>query len=609
MALTTWRKQPWTWAKTAVGVAVVATLAACGGGGGSSSTPPTSGSTSIGGVAGTGAPMAGAIVTVGCQSGSATATTDASGAFTATFSAPPAGPCAIKAVGVDGSGEELVQYSLLDTLSAGANKANINPATTVMAGQVINDDPEKFFADPTRLAAITPVAVAGAVAFVKEIVGTSIDPLKGVYVADKTNELDQKFDQLKLELGSAGTITVTSKVTGEVIGTVSLGSSSSDKAAYAARLNDPAVVPTTAPAFAALDTQFGAGLTAALAGSNSAAVAALIDDNFRDGGLLKTDLVSEVWSDARGAVIGKFTVFGCGNTGTAPLVEAYRNKTVCRVGAPVTLAGGDRDFFELRVIEKTAGTWLAWGDQRMHRIEIQATALKSVRFDTGGVTPPYQSGLQIWIPVPVGTEPEPEAMPNVAVQSAQVFIGTTKIADLGTVGCSGSDYLQLPGCSGNLVVMSDDAIQALIAAPATNKTVTVKLFGAGEALIKSYDIKLAALPVPVSVLSDPAQRYGSNFAVLNTASITALQQLGTTAQTFNVAWTAGVSVGSFNWNARSNTGNLGGEVELTGNASSASFAADVLAGANYASVYLVSRGSEGRKYWTKYFGCGGNTCF
>lgn len=49
--MTTWRKQPWTWAKTAVGVAVVATLAACGGGGGSSSTPPSTSTASVSGVA------------------------------------------------------------------------------------------------------------------------------------------------------------------------------------------------------------------------------------------------------------------------------------------------------------------------------------------------------------------------------------------------------------------------------------------------------------------------------------------------------------------------------------------------------------------------------
>lgn len=55
MALTTWRKQPWTWAKTAVGVAVVATLAACGGGGGDSAStggnPGSQSNVSVSGVA------------------------------------------------------------------------------------------------------------------------------------------------------------------------------------------------------------------------------------------------------------------------------------------------------------------------------------------------------------------------------------------------------------------------------------------------------------------------------------------------------------------------------------------------------------------------------
>lgn len=49
--MTTWRKLPWTWARTAVGVAVVATLAACGGGGGGSKTATDTNTASVAGVA------------------------------------------------------------------------------------------------------------------------------------------------------------------------------------------------------------------------------------------------------------------------------------------------------------------------------------------------------------------------------------------------------------------------------------------------------------------------------------------------------------------------------------------------------------------------------
>ena len=69
------------------------------------------------------------------------------------------------------------------------------------------------------------------------------------------------------------------------------------------------VVPATAPSFSALDTQFGAGLTAALASADqtsaSTALDAVIDTTFLDGGMTRADLKSELWTNGRGAVFGK----------------------------------------------------------------------------------------------------------------------------------------------------------------------------------------------------------------------------------------------------------------------------------------------------------------
>ncbi|HYR25640.1 MAG TPA: hypothetical protein VEQ09_07410, partial [Aquabacterium sp.] len=513
---------------------------------------------------------------------------------------------------------EIVQYSLLDAVSArAANKANINPATTVVAGEVVNGDPERFFSGASPLSTITPAAVALAITHVQVLVGTSVDPLKGDYVADKTNALDQKFDQLKVEWNPATQqVTVTSKVTGTVVGTVSPSTFDTDKIAYLTQLTNPTVVPTTAPSFAALDTQFGAGLTAALAGSYMTALDALIDSTFRDGGVNRAALENELWSNGRGAVFGKFRVLGCGNTSTNPIDPAYQNKVVCRVAAPVTLTNGQRDFFEVRVIEKAAGTWLAWGDQRPYRVEVKAAALKSVRFDGGVVATPYQSGLQIWIPVPRGSTPDYEAVPNVNVATAKVFIGSNLIATLGTTGCSNSDYLQLmavAGCVGNLVPMSDTDIQTLITDFSTSKTmpvVTVKLFDSGNVLLGSYDIKLAALPLLQADLTDATKPYQANFVTLNAASVTALSQLGAVSQPFNLAWTAGVSVENLSWYAQSSTAPVGGSVEVSLDVASVSFVPNTVVGpVNYASIYMTSRGSEGRKYWTKYFGCGGAACY
>lgn len=605
--------------RSVMGVAAVLALAACGGGGGGSSPSASSGgSATVSGVAGTGAPMAGATVTISCQSGSASATTDANGAFTATFSAPPVAPCAIKAAAIDGAGAEIVQYSVLDTVStSGTNTANINPATTVMAGEVVSGDPEKFFSDATTLTSITPSAVSLAIEHVKVIVGTSVDPLKGTYVADKTNELDQKFDQLKLEWNpDTASVTVTSKVTGTLVGTISTANFDSQKTAYQQQLADPTVVPSTAPSFAALDTQFGAQLTAALAGTDITALNNVIDSTYLDGGLTRTQLESDLWANARGVVLGKFSVLGCGNTGTVPVNTAYQNKVVCRVAAVATLPSGEKDTFEVRVIEKTSGTWMAWGDRRQHRVEVKAAALKSVRFDGGTVGAAYQSGLQIWIPVPRGSNPDVEAIPNTNVATAEVFIGTTRIAVLGTSGCSASDYLQVmltAGCGGNLVPMADSNIQALIASFEANKTlpvVTVNLYDGTSQLIHSYDIKLAGLPLLQTDLADATKPYQANFATLSQASVTALSQLGASAQAMTLSWTAGVSVDNLSWMALSSTAQIGNDRDVAPDATSATFTPEALPNAvNYASVYLTSRGSEGRKYWTKYFGCNGGNCF
>lgn len=609
--------------RSVVGLAALLALAACGGGGGSSSTSSSGGGTTVAGVAGTGAPMAGATVTISCRSGSATATTDANGAFAATFATPPVAPCAIKAVATDGSGAEVVQYALLDVVSASAsNKANINPATTVMVGEVASGDPEHFFTGAAPLSNITPAAVAQAVAHVQVLLGTSIDPLKGVYAADKTNALDQKFDQLQLQWNPGSTsVTVTSKVTGQVVGTVSTATFDADKTAYLIRLGSNSVVPATAPSFAALDTQFGAGLTAALASTTQtaalAALDAVIDTTFLDGGMTRSDIEGELWANGRGAVFGKFSVLGCGNTSTNPSNVAYQNKVVCRVAAPVTLASGERDSFEVRVIEMASGNWQAWGDQRPYRIEVKVAALKSVRFDGGTVASPYQSGLHIWIPVPVGLAPDPEALPNAGVATAKVFINSTLIATLSTTGCSNSDYLQLQaaaGCAGNLVPMTDGDIGTLISSVTSSQpmpVVTVKLFNSSNVQLgTNYNIKLAALPLLSTDLTDATKPYQGNFATLNAASVSALSQLGVVAQTFNLGWTSGVSMDHISWYTQSSSGAAGDGVDVSLDASSASFTAAARPEAvNYASIYMTSRGSEGRKYWTKYFGCGGSVCY
>lgn len=107
--MTTWRKLPWTWARTAVGVAVVATLAACGGGGGGSKTATDTNTASVAGVASKGL-MRNALVsayavksdgTVDRSRALATDRTDSAGLYE--LRGLPAGQVVVIEVTVDGN--------------------------------------------------------------------------------------------------------------------------------------------------------------------------------------------------------------------------------------------------------------------------------------------------------------------------------------------------------------------------------------------------------------------------------------------------------------------------------------------------------------------------
>ncbi|MFT3856716.1 MAG: hypothetical protein QM742_04185 [Aquabacterium sp.] len=599
----------------AIAVTAGLVLTACGGGSGPSDTPAGSSSTSISGVAGTGAPMSGATVTVTCASGSATATAGADGAFTATFTSAPTAPCAIKAVGVDGTGEQIVQYSVLDTVTpSGNNTANVNPATTVVAGAVLSGDPEAFFEDAAaNLGQITPEKVQTAIQQIQVVVG-DIDPIKGEYVADKVNALDQKFDQLKIEWNpSNSTFTVTSKVTGAVVGSAS--TENFDGSTLTTRLNDTSVVPASGPSFAALDTQLGAAINAALSGSSPSALAAVFDPHFKDGGMDAASTVSMVWSEDHGGTVGKFTVVGCKQLPSNDTVGlAYQGKYVCRVGATMN-KDGFSDPFEVRVIEKTSGQWLLFGDQMDYRVEVRPTMERAIRFDGSTLNTGYRTGLQVWVPLPVDGENDPEALPNANVYRVEVKLGDNLLASLSR--CGNADYLQKPSspshCAGNLYDMPDENITMLQQAYANNQVMpmlTIIVYDGSDQVLGTYTHRLSTLPVTLAQIEATDSPYQKRFATLNQASVTALQSLGVNAGTFNLNWTTGSRVDDVSWFASSyGLEPIQGQQEDP-SGSGVSFTAESLGEmVNYASVYISASGNDGRNYWTKYFGCGGMTCF
>ena len=96
---------------------LTSTIVACGGGG-SSGNPPFG---TVGGTAAIGAALANATVKLTCKNGSGNTTTDANGAYSATFSFD--GPCAITAT----SGAVTV-----DSFASGAGTFNVTPLTELL---------------------------------------------------------------------------------------------------------------------------------------------------------------------------------------------------------------------------------------------------------------------------------------------------------------------------------------------------------------------------------------------------------------------------------------------------------------------------------------------
>lgn len=115
-------------------------LSACGGGGGSSSV-----SNSIGGVAATGAPMAGAAITLTCANGATKSTTaDSSGQYSFTDLSGCTAPYVVSATGpVNGTTESLT--SVYPTSVSGAQTLNVTPITNAIAATLSsNGDPKNL---------------------------------------------------------------------------------------------------------------------------------------------------------------------------------------------------------------------------------------------------------------------------------------------------------------------------------------------------------------------------------------------------------------------------------------------------------------------------------
>lgn len=201
-----------------------AALTACGGDGGGESPAPT---VTLSGTAAMGAPMAGATIVVadatgaevqGCKNSSGrtvTCTTRPDGGFTLTLKSGAKAPFVLTATPVGGG---MAQVSMASEATSGT--VNITPITTLIAAALApSGNPHSLRASDFD-AATLQAAVAEIVAALKPLldaVGTTADPLTGLFVTDGTG-MDKALDVLDVRVvpdGNSATVSAEIKLSGD----------------------------------------------------------------------------------------------------------------------------------------------------------------------------------------------------------------------------------------------------------------------------------------------------------------------------------------------------------------------------------------------------------
>lgn len=190
------------------------TLAGCGGGGSTSTTAtPT---TSLSGVAATGAAFTDATVTVMDSRGQSvgTGTVGADGTFNITLTAGAVAPFILTATrtSADGATESLVSVVPTGTGTTAAATVNISPVTNLIASRLSSSgDPTKLGAElAAGTSTVNATTVAAKVVEVQTILApiltatgtTGTDPLTGTFATDGTG-YDRLLDSIKVTITPA----------------------------------------------------------------------------------------------------------------------------------------------------------------------------------------------------------------------------------------------------------------------------------------------------------------------------------------------------------------------------------------------------------------------
>ena len=207
---------------TAVAVATAALVAACGGGGGGGDVAATQSDVQLSGVAATGLALASAPVDVKCASGTGTATTNESGAYTVTV-ANGALPCIVKVTGTAADGTTVTLHSLAEGTGTTAT-ANVTPLTELILARATGAVPsalyENFTSGTVTVPALTQATtdVLAAMGGAAGIDLSGVDPFKGSLVAATTTNPDagNAYDKLLDQLGAVVTPAMLPQVVSQV---------------------------------------------------------------------------------------------------------------------------------------------------------------------------------------------------------------------------------------------------------------------------------------------------------------------------------------------------------------------------------------------------------
>lgn len=193
----------------ALACATMVYLAGCGSGGNSSNSAPPANSgaatsqvtAAMSGVAATGAPLVGVVVTVTDSTGASTksAVTDGNGNFSVSVSGVP--PFVLTAPFNDADGSAATLSSVVDPSASGPVVANLNPLTSLIAQRVLGVVPTAAQAAGTGVTAAAITSAEQAVAAVLQPVYTALnipasettDPIGSVFKANSSDPLDNLF--------------------------------------------------------------------------------------------------------------------------------------------------------------------------------------------------------------------------------------------------------------------------------------------------------------------------------------------------------------------------------------------------------------------------------